>query len=80
MTIHLLANADFTNYQYHEVYIPAGVSATVNGTTLPATSDDVTLPIGVNTSTNNSGAFFLVGKLKPEYFKDANGNYPFLGK
>jgi hypothetical protein len=79
MIIHLLANADFTNYQYHEVYIPATVAATLNGVTLPATVNDVTLPIGISTSTNNSGAFYLIGKTKPEFYKDVNGNYPIKG-
>lgn len=81
MTIHLLANADFTNYQYSSVYIPGGVTAVLNGESVavPAGSG-ITLPIGINTAIGNSGAFFLLGKRKPESFKDVNGNYPFLGK
>tara|TARA_R110000868_G_scaffold172968_1_gene408982 strand:+ start:1264 stop:1509 length:246 start_codon:yes stop_codon:yes gene_type:complete len=81
MTIHLLANADFTVYQYSSVYIPGGVTAVLNGesVTVPAGSG-ITLPIGLNTATGSSGAFFLLGKKKPESFKDVDGNYPFLGK
>ena len=78
MIIHLLANADFTVYQYHEVYIPATVVATLNGVALPATVNDVRLPIGINTATGNSGAFYLIGKKKPESLntKNADGSYP----
>jgi hypothetical protein len=79
MIIHLLANADFTNYQYHEVYIPNGVVATLNGVTLPATVGDIILPIGINTTTGNSGAFFLIGKTKPEFYRSADGTYPIKG-
>lgn len=78
MIIHLLANADFTVYQYHEVYIPATVAATLNGVTLPATVNDVRLPIGISSDTNSSGAFYLIGKKKPESLntRKADGSYP----
>ena len=80
MIIHTLAAADFTIYQYHEVYIPGGLGAiTLNGTsvTVPAGSG-ITLPIGINTASGNSGAFFLIGKKKPESLntKRADGSYP----
>ena len=81
MIIHLLANADFTIYQYHEVYIPGGVTAILKGesVTVPAGSG-MTLPIGISSTTGTSGAFFLIGKKKPQSFTDVNGDYPFLGK
>jgi hypothetical protein len=79
MIIHLLANADFTIYQYHEVYLPGGATYTVNGASVPVgVGSGITLPIGINTATNNSGAFFLIGKKKPESLntKKADGSYP----
>jgi hypothetical protein len=79
MTIHLLANADFTVYQYSSVYIPGGQAVTLNGESITTVSD-ITLPIGVNSATGNSGTLYLIGKKKPESFKDVDGNYPFLGK
>jgi len=79
MTIHLLANADFTNYQYSSVYIPGALTVTVNGESITTVSD-IILPIGVNSPAGNSGTLYLLGKRKPESFKDAAGNYPFLGK
>ncbi len=77
MIIHLLSSADFTNYQYHEVYIPGGVTVTLHGqsVTVPAGSG-ITLPIGVNSSSNASGTVYLIGKRKPESFASADGTYP----
>lgn len=78
MVIHLLANADFTNYQYAEVYIPGGQTVTLNGESITTVSD-IKLPVGVNTSTGNSGTMYLIGKKKPEAFKKADGTYPIKG-
>jgi hypothetical protein len=75
MTIHLLANADFTNYQYSEVYIPGGTTVTLNGESITTVSD-IKLPVGVNSATNNSGTMYLLGKKKPEAFRNADGTYP----
>ncbi len=79
--IHLLTNANFTENQYSEVYVPGGSTVTINSEsiTVPAGSG-IILPIGVSSSGNTSGTLYLIGKRKPESFKDANGNYPFLGK
>lgn len=77
MVLHLITNADFTNYQYHEVYIPGAKSVTVNGETFTTVSD-ITLPIGVNTSGGTSGDVYLIGKKKPEALntKKTDGSYP----
>lgn len=75
MIIHLLANADFTNYQYSEVYIPGGQTVTLNGESITTVSD-IKLPVGVNSATNNSGTMYLLGKKKPEAFRNADGTYP----
>ena len=82
MIIHLLADANFITYQYHEVYLPGGATYTVNGTSIPVgAGSGVTLPIGINTSTNNSGEFFLIGKKKPESLLGTNsdGSYSIKG-
>ena len=79
MIIHTLAAADFAIYQYSEVYIAGGVTATLNGTSVPVPAGSgITLPIGINTNAGNSGAFFLIGKKKPESLntKNADGSYP----
>jgi hypothetical protein len=76
--IHQLANADFTNYQYHEVYVPGdGVAKTIKGesVTVP-TGSGIILPIGINTSGNTSGDIYLIGKKKPEFYRNADGTYP----
>jgi hypothetical protein len=75
MTIHLLSNADFTNFQYSEVYIPGGETVTLNGESITTVSD-VVLPVGVNSATNNSGTMYLLGKRKPEFYQSADGTYP----
>lgn len=75
MILHLLANADFTNYQYSEVYIPGGQTVTLNGESITTVSD-IKLPVGVNSSDNNSGTMYLIGKKKPEAFKNSDGTYP----
>jgi hypothetical protein len=75
MILHLLANADFTNYQYHEVYIPGGQTVTLNGESITTVSD-IKLPVGVESSTNNSGTMYLIGKKKPESYRSADGTYP----
>jgi len=85
MIIHALANADYVNNQYSEVYIPGGQTVTLGGETVvvPAGSG-ITLPIGVSSTGSSfggaTGTLFLIGKKKPQAFKDGNGDYPFLGK
>lgn len=76
-TIHLFANADFTNYQYSEVYVPGGVTITLNSqsVTVPAGSG-IVLPIGVSSSGSTSGTMYLIGKKKPETFRNNDGTYP----
>lgn len=75
MIMHKITNADFTNYQYSEVYVPGGKTVTVNGESFTTVSD-ITLPIGVNTSGSTSGDVYLIGKKKPEAFRNADGTYP----
>ena len=75
MIIHLLANANFTDYQYSEVYIPGGKTITLNGESITTVSD-IKLPIGVNTTNGNSGDFFLIGKRKAESYRNVDGTYP----
>jgi hypothetical protein len=75
MVIHLITNADFTNYQYSEVYIPGGQTVTLNGESITTVSD-ITLPVGVNTSGGTSGTIYLLGKKKPEAYRNADGTYP----
>jgi hypothetical protein len=80
MILHLITNADFTNYQYHEVYIPGGETVTLNGESITTVSD-ITLPVGVNSTTHavsgsTSGTIYLIGKRKPEYYQSADGTYP----
>jgi hypothetical protein len=76
--IHLLSNADFTVNQYSEVLVPAG-TVTINGESVTV-GTDIILPIGISSDANSSGTMYLIGKRKPESYKDAEGNYPFLGK
>jgi len=76
MIIHTLANADYQLHQYDSVYIPGGLSVTLNGNAITTVSD-VVLPVSVTpTSGTCSGNFFLLGKRKPEFYKNSNGTYP----
>jgi hypothetical protein len=81
MIIHALANADYTNYQYSEVYIPGGETVTLGGETVAVpTGSGITLPIGVNNTGSGvggaTGTLFLIGKKKPEAFRNTDGTYP----
>lgn len=75
--IHALLNANFTDNQYHEVYIPGAETVTLNGESVavPAGSG-IILPIGVSSTGNTSGVMYLIGKKKPEYYRNADGTYP----
>jgi hypothetical protein len=75
MTIHSLTNANYTDFQYSEVYIPGGQTVTLNGESI-TTISDITLPIGVATSDSTSGNLYLIGKRKPEFYRSADGTYP----
>jgi hypothetical protein len=78
MTIHLLSNANFTDFQYSEVYIPGGETVTLNGESI-TTVADIKLPVGVNSNGDNSGTMYLLGKRKPEFYRSADGTYPIKG-
>jgi hypothetical protein len=75
--IHLLSNANFTDNQYSEVYVPGGVTVTINSesVTVPAGSG-IILPVGVSSTGNTSGTMYLIGKKKPEFYRNADGTYP----
>jgi hypothetical protein len=75
--IHLLSSANFTDNQYSEVYIPGGVTVTINSQsiTVPAGSG-IILPIGVSSTGSTSGTMYLIGKKKPEFYRSADGTYP----
>jgi len=76
-TIHALADADYDNYQYFEILATAG-EVTIKGNTITFANDTV-LPIGVPNSggmSENTGSIFLIGKKKPEAYRNADGTYP----
>lgn len=77
-TIHELGNADFDNYQYHEVYLIGGNTVTIKGESFTP-STDITLPIGITSTNGTSGTMYLIGKKKPEAYRSADGTYPIKG-
>lgn len=59
--IHPLSGSNFNNYWYNSILIPNGVATTINGTSLPAMSSTVILPVGLSKQSDASGAIFLIG-------------------
>ena len=68
-------NTDFENYQYYEVLVPAG-TITLKGTSITTVGAPIVLPVGVTSSGGTSGTMYLMGKKKPEAYRNADGTYP----
>jgi len=62
--IHPLSGSNFSNYWYNSILVPNGVTAVINGVTLPSMASAVILPIGLSRQADASGAIFLIGKKK----------------
>lgn len=62
--IHPLSGSNFSNYWYNAVLIPNGVTATINGITLPSMASPIILPVGLASQSSASGAIFLIGNKK----------------
>lgn len=69
--IHSLAGSNFSNYSYYAILIPNGVTATINGVSLPSMASAVILPIGLSKQSDATGAIFLIGK---KIFGATSGN------
>jgi hypothetical protein len=80
MVIHPLSGANFTTYDYSQVYIPGGRTVTLNDAIF-TTASDIILPVGVYQSSGNSGLMYLLGQKRPESlnYKMSDGNYSIKG-
>lgn len=69
--IHAFGSADYIKYDYHAIFLPSGVGATIAGTVVPASASSSLLPIGISSGSGSSGSFFLIGRKR---FGATSGN------
>ena len=62
--IHPVSGANFSNYWYVGVLIPASTTATINGIAVAPGAAPIILPVGISSVSQISGNVFLIGNKK----------------